>query len=115
MPDPDAARSAAEAANDTGFWAAWTAALGAIGAAFTFGRKTARADRDLELINQTAARITEVATSTSQAAATHIVAAVDRLVEELREQRQLIETSRTEMHDRINNLYRDIRNDMRKG
>lgn len=113
MSDPDSARAAAEAANDTGFWAAVTGVIGAIGGAFTLGRKTARADHDLALVNDTAARVTEIATSTSQAAASHIVAAVDRLIAELREQRTLIETSRTEMHGRIDNLYRDLRNDMR--
>jgi HAMP domain-containing protein len=78
MADAETAKAAADAASDTGFWAAVTAAFGAL-TAFV-ARKTGRASREAEIVRQ----VTEIAASSSGHSTQLIVAAIDAMRDEIR-------------------------------
>ena len=95
MADPEAAKAAADAASDTGFWAAATAGFGALTA--YLGRKTGRASREAEV----AERITKIAAETSGNSTMAIVGAINGM-------RKSLDAAMDRMHERLDRIDQEV-------
>lgn len=95
MADPESARAAADAAGDTGLWAAVTAGIGALTA--YLGRKTGRASREAEI----AERITKIAAETSGNSTMAIVGAINGM-------RESLDAAMDRMHERFDRIDQEV-------